>query len=116
MPTPVQMQIIPAAPINRNMLVSADTGSGKTASFLSPKVSHRSHIRLQHLTDQKGPVAMVPASTREICVQVEEQAKMLGKGLPFRTAFVIGGDAMAGPVYRIQKGVELIVGIDWSPN
>lgn len=109
-PTPVQMQTIPAALINRNMLVSADTGSGKTASFLVPIVSHCSYVRLQHLTDQKRPLAIVLAPTREICVQVEEQAKVLGKGLPFKTALVIGGDAMAGQVYRIQKGVELIVG------
>ncbi|XP_073099073.1 DEAD-box ATP-dependent RNA helicase 41 [Elaeis guineensis] len=109
-PTPVQMQTIPAALVNRNILVSADTGSGKTASFLVPIVSHCSYIRLQHLAEQKGPLAMVLAPTREICVQVEEQAKVLGKGLPFKTALVIGGDAMAGQVYRIQKGVELIVG------
>ncbi|KAK0591838.1 hypothetical protein LWI29_009057 [Acer saccharum] len=53
---------------------------------------------------------MVLTPTRELCIQVEDQAKLLGKGLPFKTALVVGGDAMAGQIYRIQQGVELIVG------
>ncbi|KAK2637498.1 hypothetical protein Ddye_032290 [Dipteronia dyeriana] len=53
---------------------------------------------------------MVLTPTRELCIQVEDQAKLLGKKLPFKTALVVGGDAMAGQIYRIQQGVELIVG------
>ncbi|XP_043696164.1 DEAD-box ATP-dependent RNA helicase 41 isoform X2 [Telopea speciosissima] len=110
MPTPVQMQAIPAALIGKNLLVSADTGSGKTASFLVPVVSRCANYLFKHPSDQKKPLALVLAPTRELCVQVEEQAKLLGKGLPFKTALVVGGDAMAGQIYRIQQGVELIVG------
>ncbi|KAH7521035.1 hypothetical protein JRO89_XSUnG0126600 [Xanthoceras sorbifolium] len=110
MPTPVQMQAIPAALSGKSLLVSADTGSGKTASFLVPVISRCANFRLQHLPNEKKPLAMVLTPTRELCIQVEEQAKLLGKGLPFKTALVVGGDAMAGQVYRIQQGVELIVG------
>jgi ATP-dependent RNA helicase DDX59 len=53
---------------------------------------------------------MVLTPTRELSIQVEEHAKLLGKGLPFKTALVVGGDAMARQLYRIQQGVELIVG------
>ncbi|MCL7036401.1 hypothetical protein MKW94_016346 [Papaver nudicaule] len=88
----------------------AATGSGKTASFLVPIVSRCSKFRLANPTDQRKPLAMVLAPTRELCVQVEEQAKVLGNGLPFKTALVVGGEPMAGQVYRIQHGVELIVG------
>ncbi|KAG6535136.1 DEAD-box ATP-dependent RNA helicase 41-like [Zingiber officinale] len=108
-PTPVQMQAIPAALERRNLLVSADTGSGKTASFLVPVISYCSSIRLRHVTGQKNPLAVVLSPTRELCIQVEEQAKLLGKGLPFKTALVVGGDPLAGQIYRIQNGVELIV-------
>ncbi|KAK3183938.1 hypothetical protein Dsin_031224 [Dipteronia sinensis] len=52
---------------------------------------------------------MVLTPIRELCIQVEDQAKLLGKGLPFKTALVVGGNAMAGQIYRIQQGVELIV-------
>lgn len=109
-PTPVQMQVIPAALDGKNLLVSADTGSGKTASFLVPIVSYCANSRLKSSKNRKNPLAMVLTPTRELSIQVEEQAKLLGKGLPFKTALVVGGDAMAGQLHRIQQGVELIVG------
>lgn len=111
LPTPIQMQAIPAALLNRNVVISADTGSGKTASFLVPIISRCSRIRLQHLLPcETRPLAMVLTPTRELSIQVEDQAKILSKGLPFKTALVVGGDSMASQVHRIQKGVELIVG------
>ncbi|KAL9256590.1 DEAD-box ATP-dependent RNA helicase 41-like protein [Drosera capensis] len=110
LPTPVQMQAIPCAVAGKNLLVSADTGSGKTASYLIPIVSHVANLAREHLEDQRKPSAIVLAPTRELCMQVEEEAKLLGRGLPFKTALVIGGDAMAGQLYRINQGVELIVG------
>lgn len=108
-PTPVQMQAIPAALTGTSLLVSADTGSGKTASFLVPIIARCVDYRRQYKSNQKMPLAMVLTPTRELCIQVEEQAKLLGKGLPFKTALVVGGDAMAGQLYRIQQGVELII-------
>ncbi|OIW07438.1 hypothetical protein TanjilG_19279 [Lupinus angustifolius] len=112
MPTPVQMQAIPAALTSKNnLLVLADTGSGKSASFLIPIVSRCVTHRLAFASDdKKKPLALVLTPTRELCIQVEEHAKLLGKGLPFKTALVVGGYAMAGQLYRIQQGVELIVG------
>ncbi|KAH0456761.1 hypothetical protein IEQ34_014668 [Dendrobium chrysotoxum] len=111
LPTPIQMQAIPAALLNRNLIISSDTGSGKTASYLVPIISHCSRIRLQHLLPcDRRPLAMVLAPTRELCIQVEDQAKLLAKGLPFKTALVVGGVAMASQVHRLQKGIELIVG------
>ncbi|VAI45431.1 unnamed protein product [Triticum turgidum subsp. durum] len=110
MPTPVQMQVIPASISNRSLLVSADTGSGKTASFLVPIIAHCSRRELQQCESKRGPLAIVLAPTRELCLQVEDQAKVLGKGLPFKTALVVGGDPLAQQIYRIENGVELIVG------
>lgn len=109
LPTPVQMQAIPAALDGNSLLVSAETGSGKTASYLIPIVTHCANSSCDQLIQRK-PLALVLTPTRELCVQVEEEAKLLGKALPFKTALVIGGDAMASQVYRIQQGVELIVG------
>lgn len=108
LPTPVQMQAIPAALTGKSLLVSAETGSGKTASYLVPIISHCSN--LDHEKSHVKPLAIVLTPTRELCIQVEEQAKLFGKGLPFKTALVIGGDPMAGQVHRIQQQVEMIVG------
>ncbi|PKI75539.1 hypothetical protein CRG98_004075, partial [Punica granatum] len=110
LPTPVQMQAIPAALTGKSLLVSADTGTGKTASFLVPIISQCAIRGFRNPLDRKNPLAIVLEPTRELCIQVEEQAKLLGKGLPFKTALVVGGDPMAGQIYRIQQGVELIVG------
>ncbi|XP_061346597.1 DEAD-box ATP-dependent RNA helicase 41-like [Gastrolobium bilobum] len=110
LPTPVQMQAIPAALTGKSMLVLAETGSGKSASFLIPIVSRCVSHRLAFVSDKKNPLAIVLTPTRELSIQVEEHAKLLGKGLPFKTALVVGGEAMAGQLYRIQQGVELIVG------
>ncbi|KAL8161475.1 hypothetical protein V2J09_012964 [Rumex salicifolius] len=110
LPTPVQMQAIPAALSGKSLLASADTGSGKTASYLIPIISYCAcHSHKLNGEDKRLSLAMVLAPTRELCIQVEEVAKLLGKGLPFKTALVIGGDAMAGQLYRIQQGVELII-------
>ncbi|CAN6464614.1 unnamed protein product [Victoria cruziana] len=108
-PTPIQMQVIPAAFMGRNLLVSSETGSGKTASFLVPLISRCAKFRFQRSSGKKKPLAIVLAPTRELCAQVEELAKVLGKGLPFKTALVVGGDPMAGQIYRIQQGIELII-------
>ncbi|KAL3647638.1 hypothetical protein CASFOL_008606 [Castilleja foliolosa] len=106
MPTPVQMQAIPSALTGQSILVSAETGSGKTCSFLVPIISHCTKFQ----NNPQKPLAIILTPTRELSIQVEEQAKLLGKGLPFKTALVVGGDAMAGQVYRIENGVSLIVG------
>lgn len=110
MPTPVQMQAIPSALTGQSLLVSAETGSGKTGSFLVPIISYCAKSNTNRSQDQRKPLAMVLTPTRELCIQVEQQAKLLGKGLPFKTALVVGGDALAGQIYRIQQGVSLIVG------
>ena len=69
-PTPVQMQAIPAALRGRDVLVSAETGSGKTASFLLPIIMRCSLVRIHGLSERDRPLAMVLAPTRELCAQV----------------------------------------------
>ncbi|XP_078433458.1 P-loop containing nucleoside triphosphate hydrolases superfamily protein [Wolffia australiana] len=108
-PTAVQKQVIPAVLDRKNLLVSAETGSGKTISFLVPLVARCAEARLKNPEAEKKAIALVLEPTRELCVQVEEQAKLLGKGLPFKTALVVGGDAAAGQVYRLSQGIEMII-------
>lgn len=104
LPTPVQMQAIPSALNGKSLLVSAETGSGKTASFLIPIISN---CKNAHAPRKLSSLILAP--TRELAIQIEEQAKLLGKGLPFKTALVVGGDPMAGQLHRIRQGVEAII-------
>ncbi|KAM7277375.1 hypothetical protein ACFE04_019241 [Oxalis oulophora] len=106
-PTPVQMQAIPVALADKSLLVSADTGSGKTASFLVPIIANCAKFCDGQFL--RKPLAVVLAPTRELCIQIEDQAKLFAKGLPFKTALVVGGDVMPKQLYRIQQGVQLMV-------
>ncbi|KAL3681369.1 hypothetical protein R1sor_024325 [Riccia sorocarpa] len=108
-PTPVQMQVIPAALKGRDILVSAGTGLGKTVGYLLSVVFRSCRIRSQLRVDRQKPLAIVLTPTRELCAQVEEQAKALARGLPFKTALVVGGDAMPQQVHRLKQGIEMIV-------
>jgi ATP-dependent RNA helicase DDX59 len=108
-PTPVQMKTIPAALKRRDILVSKDTGSGKTDSFLIPIDLRCSIIRMQQLSERSKLLAMVLAPTMELYAQVGEQAKSLGKGFPFKTTLIVGGDAMPRQFYMIKHGIELII-------
>lgn len=69
-PTPVQMQAIPVALGGRDALVSAETGSGKTASFLLPIIMRCCLVRIHGLSERDKPLAIVLAPTRELCAQV----------------------------------------------
>ncbi|KAG6387419.1 hypothetical protein SASPL_152606 [Salvia splendens] len=87
-------------------VVSQATSSGAYQFVLLFSVGHSLLVN----NNPQKPLAMVLTPTRELCIQVEEQAKLLGQGLPFKTALIVGGDAMAGQVHRIQQGVSMIVG------
>lgn len=76
-PTPVQMQAIPAALRGRDALVSAETGSGKTASFLLPIIMRCCLVRIHGLSESDKPLAMVLAPTRELCAQVSYFCRLI---------------------------------------
>ncbi|XP_065836718.1 probable ATP-dependent RNA helicase DDX59 isoform X2 [Oscarella lobularis] len=108
-PTPIQMQVIPSALKHRDVLASAPTGSGKTASFLLPIVAsltgHGCVIDKPHL-----PRALILSPTRELCMQIEDQAKILMKGLPLmKTALIVGGFPMPPQLHRLKQGVQVVI-------
>ncbi|KAF4036505.1 Helicase conserved C-terminal domain [Phytophthora infestans] len=105
-PTPVQMQTIPCVLEGHNILVSAPTGTGKTASYLIPAIAQILHAR-----DEKEEVlALVLAPVRELAIQIETVAKMLMRGIAdMKTALLVGGFPVPTQRYRLQSGVQLIV-------
>ncbi|XP_070542585.1 probable ATP-dependent RNA helicase DDX59 [Ptychodera flava] len=109
LPTAVQMQVIPAFLCHRDMMVCAHTSTGKTVSFLLPTIVHI----LNHMTYNPGthdPLGLVLSPTRELCMQIEDQAKELMKGLPrMKTALLVGGLPLPQQLYRLKKGVQLVV-------
>lgn len=106
-PTPIQAQAIPFALDGRDIMASAQTGSGKTAAFLLPT--------LQRLTKRsekpgKGPRALVLAPTRELAAQVEKNALAYAKNMRwFRTVSIVGGASFGYQTRALSKPVDLIV-------
>lgn len=113
-PTPIQMQTIPIALSERDMMACASTGSGKTACFVLPALYHvlahtpnvPEHTPMVY---SPKPLALILAPTRELCMQIEDQIKPLSQGLPIRTALVVGGLPMPNQVYRLKSSVQIVV-------
>ncbi len=73
-PTPIQMQAIPAALADKDIMASAQTGSGKTAAFLLPSLQK---IIKRSEKPGKGPRVLVLTPTRELAAQVEKMLKFM---------------------------------------
>lgn len=106
-PTPVQLESIPAVLNNQDLMVSAQTGSGKTAAFLLPtlqKMLKRSE------KSGKGPRALVLTPTRELAQQVEKNAQIYGKNMSWlRTVTLVGGTAFGQQIRALSRPIDLIV-------
>ena len=102
-PTPIQLAAIPPALEGRDVLASAETGSGKTAAFLLP-------IMNKLLPMQRGATrALVLAPTRELAAQIAEHFKELAAGTRLTCAAVHGGVGMGSQERAFRKGVDMIV-------
>ncbi|XP_069315404.1 probable ATP-dependent RNA helicase DDX59 isoform X3 [Eulemur rufifrons] len=102
-PTPIQMQMIPVGLLGRDILASADTGSGKTAAFLLPVI-------IRALCESRTPSALILTPTRELAIQIEKQAKELLSGLPrMKTVLLVGGLPLPPQLYRLQQHVKVII-------
>ena len=102
-PTPIQAQSIPHALKGRDIMGSAQTGTGKTAAYAIPMI--------EHLMNNEGSNALILTPTRELGKQVMEVIKqMLGYKSPIKTAFIIGGEPMRKQYQQLDKRPRLIVG------
>lgn len=102
-PTPIQAQAIPHALIGKDILGSAQTGTGKTGAFGIPLVA-----RL--LSNPRGS-ALVMTPTRELATQVMTQLQaMLGKHSKIKTALLIGGESMPNQLQQLRNRPRLFVG------
>src|SRR3954447_23589094 len=101
-PTPIQTQAIPAIRSGRDLVATAETGSGKTAAFLLP-------VMQGLLQRPRGAVgALVLAPTRELAQQIDGCFRDLAAGTPLRSALVTGG-APELPKERAVRGADLVV-------
>lgn len=106
-PTEIQIQAIPAALENKDLLASAQTGSGKTAAFILPSLER---ISKKSEKQGKGPRILVLTPTRELAQQVEKNATAYGENLKYlRTVSLVGGSPMGFQIRVLAKPVDLVV-------
>ncbi|BEV08212.1 DEAD/DEAH box helicase [Methylophilus sp. DW102] len=87
-PTPIQAQSIPEALQGRDIMASAQTGTGKTAAFTLPALNL---LATPHPVRSRGPRILVLTPTRELAAQVNEAARKYGKFLRARCISIVGG-------------------------
>ncbi|XP_074316238.1 DEAD-box ATP-dependent RNA helicase 20-like [Silene latifolia] len=106
-PTPIQSQGWPMALKGRDLIGIAETGSGKTLAYLLPALVHVSAQPKLEYGD--GPIVLVLAPTRELAVQIQEEALKFGSHANVRSTCVYGG-APKGPQIRdLKRGVEIVI-------
>lgn len=104
--TPIQEQAFPECVAGNDVIAQSQTGSGKTAVFLLTIF-----MRLLGAGPKTtgSPRALVMVPTRELAVQVAEDAEKLGKYLPFNSIAIYGGVEYNKQVNALKEGVELVV-------
>src|SRR5215213_6197428 len=100
-PTEIQRKAIPHILAGRELLGSAETGSGKTAAFLLPII--------ERLKAPGAARALVPAPTRELALQIEKNAKILGRAARLKSVAVVGGANIGSQIRALHTGVDIII-------
>ena len=95
-PTPIQMQAIPAALEGRDILGTAQTGTGKTAAFALPVLANL--LRRPPVGRGRPIRALILTPTRELALQIDESLGDYAKYTPLRTCVVFGGNSLLIPV------------------
>ncbi|KAA8585652.1 hypothetical protein FQN60_004346 [Etheostoma spectabile] len=106
-PTPIQAQGWPLALSGQDMVGIAQTGSGKTLSYLLPAIVHINHQPFLERGD--GPICLVLAPTRELAQQVQQVAAEYGRASRLKTTCIYGG-APKGPQIRdLERGITFFL-------
>ncbi|KMZ80000.1 ATP-dependent RNA helicase [Plasmodium vivax India VII] len=104
----IQMQTIPALMCGRDVIAIAETGSGKTLSYLFPLIRHVLHQ--PPLRNNDGPIAIILTPTRELSKQVKSEARPYCQAVNLRILAVYGGSNIGTQLNTLKRGVEILVG------
>ena len=109
-PTPIQMQAIPAVMSGGDLLAGAQTGTGKTAGFVLPILHRLSDINVKGPSAGRPPIrALILIPTRELAAQVEESVREYGKHLKLNSMTMIGGVNINPQIAKLRGRVDILV-------
>jgi ATP-dependent RNA helicase RhlE len=103
-PTPVQAQAIPPILEGRDVVATAQTGTGKTLAFSIPLIE-----ALAAVPRTKTVKALILSPTRELAIQIDEAFRQVAHGMHIRTAVVVGGMSEKAQLRDIQAGAEVVI-------
>ena len=103
-PTPVQAQAIPPLMEGRDVVATAQTGTGKTLAFSIPVIE-----ALAAVPRTKTIKVLILSPTRELAIQIDAAFRQLAHGTRIRTAVVVGGMSEANQLRDIQAGAEVVI-------
>jgi superfamily II DNA/RNA helicase len=104
-PTAIQAQAIPPVLMMKDIIGIAQTGTGKTASFVLPMIDILAHGRRRALM----PRSLILEPTRELAAQVAENFEKYGKNHDLKMALLIGGVQMGDQVKALSEGVDVLI-------
>ena len=106
-PSPIQAKAIPAILERRDVMAAAQTGTGKTASFILPILHMLSNPKHQF----KGNTlrALVVTPTRELAAQVRESAVTYGRNLNLKSTAIYGGTSVRNQKKVLRRGIDILV-------
>ncbi len=104
-PTPIQAQAIPIAVTGRDVLGIAQTGTGKTASFVLPMLTRLERGRAR----ARMPRTLILEPTRELAAQVAESFELLGKNHKLTMALLIGGVSYVEQDKKLDRGADVVI-------
>jgi len=106
-PTDIQANAIPHLLDGRDMLASAQTGTGKTAAFALPIIHHIQQTFQP--TKKRAPKALVLAPTRELALQIKESFDAYSRKNEVKTIAVYGGMPKRNQIVKIKRGVDILI-------
>ncbi len=107
-PTPIQSQAIPVVLSGRDLMASAQTGTGKTAGFTLPLLQRLSGSN-PHPKGRRPVRALILTPTRELAAQVGENVRDYSKYLDLRSLVVFGGVSINPQMMKLRGGVDVLV-------
>lgn len=106
--TPIQAATLPRALAGEDLAGQAQTGTGKTAAFLLATLNH---LLTRPAEDpERRPRALVLAPTRELAIQIYNDALALARDTPLQVAVVYGGTGYETQRQRLAEGIDLLIG------
>ncbi|HHF4003401.1 TPA: ATP-dependent RNA helicase RhlB [Haemophilus influenzae] len=107
--TPIQALSLPISLNGRDVAGQAQTGTGKTMAFLTATFHHLLTHQDPNLK-YRHPRALILAPTRELSVQISNDAEFLAKASGLKTALAYGGDGYDKQLQAIERGVDILIG------